>query len=127
MIGTGNEVPDTPAVGGERCLGRLPGASRNPGTRQIQSLPPRAWKQPGKQARHTVATDVIRAGVGLVTVWNLPGHQRVTRTQVPTRLTARDLRAAADRHPIRDLVQRIEALLPDTRLPYQGRKIPRVA
>lgn len=79
------------------------------------------------QLRHTFATDLIRAGVGLVTVRDLLGHQHVTSTQIYIHLTARDLRAAADRHPIRDLIKRVEALLPEARLPYQGRRIPRVA
>ena len=34
-------------------------------------------------------------------------------------LTARDLRQAADRHPIAALIKRVEDLLPNVQLPFQ--------
>jgi len=69
--------------------------------------------------RHTFATELIKAGVNLVTVRDLLGHRLVTSTQIYIHLTARDLRDAADRHPIADLIKRVEDLLPDVKLPFQ--------
>jgi site-specific recombinase XerD len=71
--------------------------------------------------RHTFATDLVRAGVGLVTIRDLLGHRLITSTQIYLHVTAHDLRAAADRHPIGKLLAKIEHLLPDTRLPFQRR------
>jgi integrase/recombinase XerD len=69
--------------------------------------------------RHTFATHLIQAGVGLVTVRDLLGHRLITSTQLYIHLTAHDLRQAADRHPIGELIKRIEDLLPDVKLPFQ--------
>jgi integrase/recombinase XerD len=69
--------------------------------------------------RHTFATELIKAGVNLVTVRDLLGHRLVTSTQIYIHLTARDLREAADRHPIAELIKRVEDLLPDVKLPFQ--------
>ena len=44
--------------------------------------------------RHTFATHLIRAGVGLVTVRDLLGHRLITSTQIYIHLTAQDLRNA---------------------------------
>jgi site-specific recombinase XerD len=69
--------------------------------------------------RHTFATELIKAGVNLVTVRDLLGHRLVTSTQIYIHLTARALREAADRHPIAELIKRVEDLLPDVTLPFQ--------
>ena len=69
--------------------------------------------------RHTFATHLVRAGVGLVTIRDLLGHRLITSTQIYLHVTAQDLRAAADRHPIARLLGTIEHLLPDVRLPFQ--------
>lgn len=69
--------------------------------------------------RHTFATHLVRAGVGLVTIRDLLGHRLITSTQIYLHVTAQDLREAADRHPIRRLLGTIEHLLPDVRLPFQ--------
>ena len=50
--------------------------------------------------RHTFATHLVRAGVGLVTIRDLLGHRQITSTQIYLHVTAEDLRAAAARHPI---------------------------
>lgn len=71
--------------------------------------------------RHTFATHLVRAGVGLVTIRDLLGHRLITSTQIYLHVTAEDLRAAADRHPIARLLGTIEHLLPDVRLPFQHR------
>jgi len=71
------------------------------------------------QLRHTFATHLIKAGVGLVTVRDLLGHRLITSTQIYIHLTAQDLRQAADRHPIADLIKRVENLLPNVQLPFQ--------
>lgn len=70
--------------------------------------------------RHTFATHLIQAGVGLVTVRDLLGHRLITSTQIYIHLTAHDLRKAADKHPIADLVKRMEDLLPNVKLPFQS-------
>jgi site-specific recombinase XerD len=72
--------------------------------------------------RHTFATHLVRAGVGLVTIRDLLGHRLITSTQIYLHVTAQDLRAAADRHPIARLLGTVEHLLPDTRLPFHHRR-----
>jgi site-specific recombinase XerD len=71
------------------------------------------------QLRHTFATHLIKAGVGLVTVRDLLGHRLITSTQIYIHLTAQDLRYAAQRHPIGELIKRIDDLLPNIKLPFQ--------
>lgn len=75
--------------------------------------------------RHTFATHLIRQGVGLVTVRDLLGHRLITSTQIYIHLTAQDLRHAADRHPIAQLIKRVEDLLPNVKLPFQSGTLSR--
>ena len=75
--------------------------------------------------RHTFATHLMRAGVGLVTLRDLLGHRQITSTELYLHVTAKDLRAAADRHPIARLAETLSALLPDVRLPFQHVPLPR--
>jgi integrase/recombinase XerD len=70
--------------------------------------------------RHTFATHLVRAGVGLVTIRDLLGHRLITSTQIYLHVTAQDLRAAAARHPIAQLLSTVEHLLPDVTLPFQN-------
>lgn len=72
--------------------------------------------------RHTFATHLLRAGVGLVTIRDLLGHRLITSTQIYLHVTAEDLRAAVDRHPIARLIDTVKDLLPDIRLPFQHRR-----
>jgi site-specific recombinase XerD len=69
--------------------------------------------------RHTFASHLVRAGIGLVTIRDLLGHRQITSTQIYLHVTAHDLRAAAERHPISRLLGTIEHLLPNIRLPFQ--------
>ncbi len=69
--------------------------------------------------RHTFASHLVREGVGLVTIRDLLGHRNITSTQIYLHVTAHDLRAAAERHPISRLLGTIEHLLPNIRLPFQ--------
>jgi integrase/recombinase XerD len=69
--------------------------------------------------RHTFATHLVRAGVGLVTIRDLLGHRQITSTQIYLHVTADDLRSAAARHPIGALLGTIEHLLPAGSLPFQ--------
>jgi integrase/recombinase XerD len=69
--------------------------------------------------RHTFATHLVKAGVGLVTIRDLLGHRSITSTQIYLHVTAHDLREAADRHPIGRLLGVVEHLLPDVKLPMQ--------
>lgn len=71
--------------------------------------------------RHTFATHLVRTGTSLVTIRDLLGHRLITSTQIYLHVTAQDLRAAADRHPIGRLLSTVEHLLPGTRLPFQIR------
>lgn len=71
--------------------------------------------------RHTFASHLVRAGVGLVTIRDLLGHRLITSTQIYLHVTAEDLRSAANRHPIARLLGAVEHLLPDVRLPFQRR------
>jgi integrase/recombinase XerD len=69
--------------------------------------------------RHTFATHLVKAGVSLVAIRDLLGHRLITSTQIYLHVTAEDLRAAADRHPIRKLAESIGHLLPSVKLPFQ--------
>lgn len=69
--------------------------------------------------RHTFATHLVRAGVGLVTIRDLLGHRQITSTQIYLHVTADDLRHAATLHPIGALLATVEHLLPTTALPFQ--------
>jgi integrase/recombinase XerD len=69
--------------------------------------------------RHTFATHLVKAGVGLVTIRDLLGHRQISSTQVYLHVTAQDLRVAAERHPIHRFTGIIEHLLPDVKLPWQ--------
>jgi site-specific recombinase XerD len=69
--------------------------------------------------RHTFATHLVRAGVGLVTIRDLLGHRLITSTQVYLHVTADDLRAAAVRHPISRLLDSIKSIISPGPLPFQ--------
>lgn len=69
--------------------------------------------------RHTFATHLVRAGVGLVTIRDLLGHRLITSTQIYLHVTADDLRAAAARHPISRLLDTVKHLLTVGPLPFQ--------
>jgi site-specific recombinase XerD len=69
--------------------------------------------------RHTFATHLVRAGVGLVTIRDLLGHRLITSTQIYLHVTADDLRAAAARHPISRLLNTVKNLLVPGPLPFQ--------
>lgn len=69
--------------------------------------------------RHTCATHLARAGVGLVTIRDLLGHRLITSTQIYLHVTADDLRAAAARHPISTLLNTVKHLFPSGPLPFQ--------
>ncbi|MEI6626771.1 MAG: tyrosine-type recombinase/integrase [Thermoleophilia bacterium] len=71
--------------------------------------------------RHTFATDLVRAGVGIVTIRDLLGHRLITSTQIYLHVTAQDLRSAADKHPISRLLGTVEHLFSGTRLPFSDR------
>jgi len=69
--------------------------------------------------RHTFATHLVRAGVGLVTIRDLLGHRQITSTQIYLHVTAEDLRHAAALHPIGALLATVEHLLPAAPIPFQ--------
>lgn len=69
--------------------------------------------------RHTFATHLVHAGVGLVTIRDLLGHRQITSTQIYLHVTAHDMREAAHRHPIGRLLGIVEHLLPEVKLPLQ--------
>ncbi len=87
----------------------------------------RTWGQRAKirqrisphRLRHTFATHLVHKGVNVVTIRDLLGHKQVTSTQVYFHSTAHDLRQAANKHPIGNLIETIEHLLPDVKLPFQ--------
>lgn len=69
--------------------------------------------------RHTFASHLVRAGVGIVTIRDLLGHRLITSTQIYLHVTAEDLRYAATKHPIGKLLATVEHLLPSAKLPFQ--------
>ncbi len=75
--------------------------------------------------RHTFATHLVQAGVNLVTIRDLLGHKQITSTQVYLHVTAEDLRSAAEKHPIGKLMQTVDHLLADVKLPMQYAPRPR--
>jgi integrase/recombinase XerD len=75
--------------------------------------------------RHTFATHLVQEGVGLVTLRDLLGHRQITSTQIYIHLTAQDLRRAAEKHPVGKLIQRMEELLPNLKLPFQAGTLAR--
>jgi integrase/recombinase XerD len=73
--------------------------------------------------RHTFATHLVRAGVGLVTIRDLFGLRQITSTQIYLHVTAEDLRGAAARHPIGTLLSTVQHLLPRAGLPFQRPRV----
>lgn len=69
--------------------------------------------------RHTFATHLIRNGENLVVLRDLLGHRQITSTQRYIHMTAEDIRAAIDRHPIRKLIDSIQDFMPALKLPFQ--------
>jgi site-specific recombinase XerD len=69
--------------------------------------------------RHTFATHLVQLDTRLVTIRDLLGHRCITSTQIYLHVTAKDLAEAMDRHPIRHLVEVVDHLLPDVKLPLQ--------
>ena len=69
--------------------------------------------------RHTFATHLMQLGVGLVTLRDLLGHRQITSTQVYLHVTAKDLQRAAEKHPIGNLLNTVEHILPQVQLPIQ--------
>jgi site-specific recombinase XerD len=69
--------------------------------------------------RHTFATHLVRAKVGLVTIRDLLGHRLITSTQIYLHVTADDLREAVAHHPISTLLNTVKHLLAPGPLPFQ--------
>jgi integrase/recombinase XerD len=69
--------------------------------------------------RHTFATHLVRLGENLVVLRDLLGHRQITSTQRYLHMTAQDLRAAVDRHPIRKLIDAMKDYIPALKLPFQ--------
>lgn len=69
--------------------------------------------------RHTFATHLVQAGVNLVTIRDLLGHKQIASTQIYLHVTAKDLRSAAEKHPIGKLMKTVDHLLADVTLPIQ--------
>jgi len=76
--------------------------------------------------RHSFASRLVEEGVGIVTIRDLLGHRQITSTQIYLHVTAKELRKAAQLHPIGQLAAELKELLPDVKLPFQTpRKIIR--
>ncbi len=72
--------------------------------------------------RHTFAAHLVQEGVSIVTIRDLLGHKMITSTQIYLHVTARDLRQAAENHPIRRLAPTAAEILPDLKMTFQGGK-----
>ena len=68
--------------------------------------------------RHTCATHLVKAGVGIVTIRDLLGHRQISSTQIYLHTTAHDLKEAVEKHPIKQLASDLEQLLPGVKLPW---------
>jgi integrase/recombinase XerD len=69
--------------------------------------------------RHTFATLLARAKVGVETIRELLGHRLITSTQIYLHATGDDLREAMTHHPINTLFHTIQHLLAVGPLPFQ--------
>lgn len=69
--------------------------------------------------RHTCATHLVSSGEDLIRVRDLLGHQCLSSTQLYLHVTARDLREAADNHPIEELVDTVDTILPIRGMRFQ--------
>jgi site-specific recombinase XerD len=69
--------------------------------------------------RHTFATHLVKKGVHIVTIRDLLGHHCISSTQVYLHTTAHDMRKAAEKHPVEKLIERLDDILPDVKLPFQ--------
>lgn len=97
-------------------------SGNNPGEPSTALVPARpGYGCPGSphRLRHAFATHLVREGVNLMTIRELLGHRQITSTQIYLHMTARDMREAADRHPIAALVDTVKELLPDARYRFQ--------
>jgi hypothetical protein len=54
-----------------------------------------------------------------------PNPRLGSSTQIYIHLTAQDLRRAAEKHPVGKLIQRMEELLPNLKLPFQAGTLAR--
>ncbi len=70
--------------------------------------------------RHTFASHLVEEGVGIVTIRDLLGHRLITSTQIYLHVTAKELKKAAQLHPIGQLAAELKELLPDVKLPFQA-------
>jgi hypothetical protein len=52
--------------------------------------------------------------------------EEISSTQTFIHLTAQDLRKVAARHPVNKLIRRMEELLPNLKLPFQGSALSRL-
>jgi site-specific recombinase XerD len=68
--------------------------------------------------RHTFATHLVKAGVGIVTIRDLLGHRQISSTQIYLHTTAHDLKEAVEKHPIKRLMTDLDQLLPGVKLPW---------
>jgi site-specific recombinase XerD len=68
--------------------------------------------------RHTFATHLVKAGVGIVTIRDLLGHRQISSTQIYLHTTAHDLKEAVEKHPIKRLMSDLDQLLPGVKLPW---------
>lgn len=75
--------------------------------------------------RHTFATHLVKAGVGIVTIRDLLGHRQISSTQIYLHVTAHDLKEAMEKHPIKRLAMELEEILPGVKLPWHYRPTSR--
>lgn len=74
--------------------------------------------------RHTFATHMVRGGEKLPVVRDLLGHRCISSTELYMHMTARDLRAAADRHPIGRMLHHLDTIRLGPRVPMQHVRPP---
>jgi site-specific recombinase XerD len=114
----GRVLPRTPFFRSRRGAGM----SRNAIYERVRTTAQRARiarRVSPHRLRHTFATHLVKNGVQLVTIRDLLGHHSISSTQVYLHTTAEDLRSAARVHPVERLVERIEDLLPNVKVPFQ--------
>jgi len=69
--------------------------------------------------RHTFATHMMRKGTKLVYLKEILGHRQLASTEVYLHMTAADIRAAMEKHPLKKVAAGIVKYLPDVKLRFQ--------
>lgn len=69
--------------------------------------------------RHTFATHMMRKGTKLTYLKEILGHRQLASTEVYLHMTAADIRAAMEKHPLKKIAAGIVKYLPNVKIRFQ--------